>query len=265
MTLSLPFATRDQQFPLTYLRMGKSLGAGAIVVGDMSVTPGSGLQVTLSAGEAYVQQTVAQLGAFYASRGFYYVYNDSPATPYNSLPAPVSNPRIDLIVARVYDVYEQQLAGSSFWRYEWVEGSEQAGAALANQSGAPALPSNSLLRASVLRQPGETSIAAANIMNNTTVLGDNRWNVRNVSVNVGANDGDLIVAGAPINVSLPYPNNGSEIGFASYYSSGSASVLLPGASTIFSHVHSPFQLQPLDSAILVGIGGNWVVMSHVTS
>src|ERR1700757_392879 len=167
MTLSLPAYTQDQLFPFTYLRMGMGSFAtpGVVMPGDMLVSPGSGLQVQIAAGEAYIQQTVAKLGAFYASRGLYYVFNDSVANPYNSIAAPSVNPRIDQVIARVYDVYEQGLGGSSFWRYEWLVGVETSGANLTNLSGAAALPANSLRLAYVLQTVGESSISGGNILN----------------------------------------------------------------------------------------------------
>src|SRR5487761_1581670 len=111
MGIGLPFATQDLQYPFSYLRMGQNgyNGPGTVLSSDMLVSPGSGLQVQVAAGEAYIQQTVARLGSFYASRGLYYVPSDSTASPANTITAPVSNPRVDQIIARVYDAYEQQL------------------------------------------------------------------------------------------------------------------------------------------------------------
>jgi hypothetical protein len=171
MTLSLPFATEDQTFSFNYLRQGKAgfIAPGVVLSGDMAVSPASGLQVQIAAGEAYIQQSVARLGSFYASRGLYYCFNDGVANPYNSISAPISNPRVDMVIARVYDVYEQQLSGASYWQFQWIQGVETAGANVTYGSsgylaGVGTLPANSLLLAYVLQTVGESSIASGNVL-----------------------------------------------------------------------------------------------------
>lgn len=177
MTLSLPAYTQDLQFPFQYLRMGmhSQLNAGVVSIGDMSVSPGSGLQVQIAVGEAYVQQTVSRLGSFYSQRGLYYVFNDSVNNPYNSLATPISEPRVDTIVARVYDAVEQSLGGQSFWRYEWISGTETPGATLSNLDGVATLPDNCLGLSYVLRETTEGgSISSGNILNVVPPL-DSGW------------------------------------------------------------------------------------------
>lgn len=175
MSKSLPAFTQDNQYPFSYLRMGQ-LGynsPGVVLAGDMQVSPGTGLQVQISAGEAYVQQTVARLGSFYAQRGVYQIFDDSVDNPYNTITAPVTYPRVDQVIARVYDSYEQQLSGSSYWRYEWLPGTETSGASLTNLNGAATLPDNSLLLAYCLATTSMSSWSSSNINNifgNGTVI-----------------------------------------------------------------------------------------------
>jgi hypothetical protein len=118
----------------------------------MVVTQGSGSQMTIAAGQANVRQTVQTEGTFYA--GIYQVANDAPANPYNTVSAPAANPRIDLVIMRIYDAAEQGIGGSSFARFEWVVGTESSTATLDSRSGAAALPANSLLLADVLITTG---------------------------------------------------------------------------------------------------------------
>lgn len=139
---------------------------------DFIVTPGSGINVNVSAGAAYVQQTVAvENGGNTFYNGLYEVFNDAAANPVNTVSAPVSNPRIDQVILRVYDVQEQGLGGSSKDQIEWLPGTENASASLSTMGlglsnpGAASLPANSMLRAYVLQTVGEVSISSGNILN----------------------------------------------------------------------------------------------------
>jgi hypothetical protein len=163
------FACQDQQYPFSIFRMRDAAFQVARILhsGDLVVTPSAGLQVQAAAGSALVQQTVAPEGAFY--NGLYYVFNDAPANPYNTILAPVTNPRVDYVVFRVYDVNEQGLSGSSKGQIEWVQGTETAGANVTPGSGGylagvTAPPANSMILAAVLQTVGESSIPAANIL-----------------------------------------------------------------------------------------------------
>lgn len=176
MTLSIPLFAQDQQYPAWMLRRellartGPGIGTSGT---DFRVTAGAGLQVQVSAGDAYVAQTVASQEVV-ADEGLYYVHNDAPVNPTNTILAPVSNPRWDAVVLRVYDISEQALSGSSKAQIEWVQGTESAGAAITNLTGAPgSLPANSLLLAYVLQTVAESSIAAANILNVAATTGGN--------------------------------------------------------------------------------------------
>lgn len=167
MTISVPMFTQDQVYPSWMLRRQLASERTAGVANpstDLIVSAASGLQVSISSGTGYVQQnTVSQEGV--ADAGLYYVFNDGPVNPYNTVSAPLAYPRIDILVLRVYDIVEQASTGSSFARVEWVQGVETNGANLTNFAGMPSPPNNSLGLASVLQTPGETSIAPGNILN----------------------------------------------------------------------------------------------------
>ncbi len=155
MSLGVPRWAQDQSYSASAARLQQSAqgGVGVVNPGDMVVTQGSGSQMTIAAGQANVRQSVQTEGnSFYD--GIYQQDNDAPANPYNTVSAPAVNPRIDLVILRIYDVAEQGLGGSSFGRFEWVIGTESSTATLDNRSGAAALPANSLLLADVLITTG---------------------------------------------------------------------------------------------------------------
>lgn len=170
MALSPPAFATDLTYPFSTLRMQMLAFAQAGIVHnpDMAVSPASGVQVQIAAGSAFIQQTVAPEGAFY--NGLYFETNDAAANPFNTVLAPSVNPRIDYIILRIYDVQELGIGGSSFGRFEWLQGSETAGANITPGSGgylagAPGvIPANSLILAAVLHTVGEVSIPAANIL-----------------------------------------------------------------------------------------------------
>lgn len=178
MALITPFLCTDQPYPFSTLRkqMASLTSPGIVHAGDMAVSPSSGLQVQISAGEAYVQQTGATEGTNY--NGVYYELNDAPANPFNTISAPLVNPRIDMVILRIYDVTELGIGGSSFARFEWVQGSENASASLATMGpglsnpGAGTIPASSLLRAYVLQTVGESSISSGNILNVAPIIGN---------------------------------------------------------------------------------------------
>lgn len=167
MALFAPSYTQDALIPAYQDRLQTASIPQAGVVGssgDYLVTPGTGLQVNVAAGRAYVAQTGATEGAFY--NGMYFQANDGAVTPYNSISAPITNPRVDQVILRIYDNPELSAGGSSFARVEWLVGTEAAGATIGvggNRNGAAALPASSLRLADVLQTVGEVSIPAANI------------------------------------------------------------------------------------------------------
>jgi hypothetical protein len=180
MTLQVPVFTQDQSYPAWLTRRAFNLGRspGVRIPGvDYNVTPGSGIQVNVAAGDALVAQTTEGQESSSADKGLYYVYNDSQITPSNTVLAPANNPRVDLIVLQVLDVFEQSLAGSSKSQVVWVQGSENSQASLATPVGAPSPPSNSLVLAYVLHTVGESSIPAGNILVNPSSITSSLFNL----------------------------------------------------------------------------------------
>lgn len=193
MTVQIPAFVDDGTYPFWNLRM--ALGAVANPgpvdpASELSVSPGSGLQVAISPGRAWVQQTVSTDGggATIYQDGMYFVVNDSAANPANSILAPVSNPRVDMVVLRVYDVKEQGLSGASKAQFEWVEGTETSGATLSNLSGVGTLPANSLLLDYVLQTVGESSISSGNILRDPFMGG---WRPLTLGSGVSAAETDV--------------------------------------------------------------------------
>lgn len=184
MTLMTPLFTQDQSYSAWMLRRERaSLYSPGVSVGsDLLVTTTGGLQVSIAAGSAYIQQTVEATEPSAADNGLYYTYNDSVANPYNTISAPITNPRIDQVILRVYDIVEQGLSGASFARFEWLPGSETAGANVTPGSGGylagvTSLSVNSLRLAYVLQTVGEVSISSANILNvaPSLLIGTGAW------------------------------------------------------------------------------------------
>jgi len=173
MTISIPMFTQDQPYQAWMMRRQMSsllLAPGVPQPGtDLAVSTTGTMQVRVSAGSAWVPQTIESQEPASTDEGVYYVYNDAPASPYNTVSPPVTNPRVDQVILRVYDVVEQVLSGSSYARFEWVPGSEAVGAQVSNPggagylAGAASLPDNSLRLAYVLQTVGETSVASGNI------------------------------------------------------------------------------------------------------
>lgn len=112
------------------------IGGGSLLV----TTGGSGLNVSVAQGGAWVEGVDDD-------RGFYSVYNDAPVTVTVAAANP-TNPRIDQVIARVYDSTYGE--GADEWVLEVLAGTATAGATLVNLNGAATLPDNSITLAYVL-------------------------------------------------------------------------------------------------------------------
>lgn len=168
MTINTLLWTQDQSYPAWMLRqqMAAVYQPGVSLPGfDFKVTPASGLQVAVGGGNAMVQQTAGSGSESSNDFGLYYVSNNASVNPVNTIIAPVSHSRWDLVVLRVYDVFEQSLSGVSHAQVEWVTGTESASATLTNFTGIATAPNNSLILAQVLQTVGESSISSSNIIN----------------------------------------------------------------------------------------------------
>lgn len=116
---------------------------------DLAVTPaGSGLQVEIAAGAAFVDGTIS------ASQGRYLVTNDAPVT-LTPDPADASNPRYDLVIARVYDAAYS--GATTTWALELVKGTA------ASSPAEPAVPDNSLVLARLSITAGLGTITTGEI------------------------------------------------------------------------------------------------------
>src|ERR1700693_2116864 len=88
MAITTPLFTADQSYPADLLRLQYASVATPGGVSGLTVTPGSGLQVNIAPGSAYIQQTIQSEGnAFYD--GNYFIGSDSYANPYNAITAPI--------------------------------------------------------------------------------------------------------------------------------------------------------------------------------
>jgi hypothetical protein len=109
----------------------KALGvqAGVVEAEDYKVSAGSGLQVNVKKGKAFVEETKAieeSENSFY--NGMYLVPNPTETNPYNSVEVSAANPQIAQIILRVYDIGELKTSGSSYGRIEWLNGTPTASA-----------------------------------------------------------------------------------------------------------------------------------------
>lgn len=138
-------ATHDRRANTAHVRK-----AGILNTGDLGVAAAAtaNMSVDVVAGEAYVE------GDQITNQGFYYVYNDGTVNV--AVPtADSTNPRIDLVVARVYD---SEFAGTSdTWALEIVEGTP------GTNPSPPVAPDNSYILAEVYVAAGTTAIQAGDI------------------------------------------------------------------------------------------------------
>lgn len=141
---------------------------GIIGSASLEVTDGAtGLSIDVAAGSALIASDEA------GDQGKYRVNLDTPRNSEAFVgggidPADATNPRVDRIVARVYDD-EIDGTGTTAFRLEVVTGTPTAGATLANNNGIAALPSSSLALARVLIEPSDTSVNPANIADDRVV------------------------------------------------------------------------------------------------
>lgn len=136
MPLQIPLYTTDNIYA-SYLDrlLVKSLGVqpGVVEENDYKVSAGSGLQVKVEKGKAFVAETGAieeSNNSFF--NGLYNVLSSTESTPYNNVEVSSVNPQIAQIILRVYDVEELKISGQSYARLEWLNGTPNAGATKAH-------------------------------------------------------------------------------------------------------------------------------------
>lgn len=193
--------------------------SGIVDTTDLAVTATTGLTVSIAGGRCFIA------GTENTYQGTYYCENRGAATVTLTGANP-TNPRIDLIVARIRDSVYSGLAASDGFTIEAVAGTPAATPV------APATPANSIVLAQVRVNAGATTVTGGNITDTrpiarrpglqvfvtatarsvqypTPVLGDisyltavNRYEVYN---------GSVWVRLAPIvTVSTAYPSGGED-------------------------------------------------------
>jgi hypothetical protein len=176
--------------------IGSVLG-GLVAATDLQVTyQGSGLKIEVAQGEAIIPGNVS------ATQSGYYFRNTAAAT-FTLAAANGSNPRIERIVATVFD--ESYEGSKNEAKIEVKEGTAKAGATLTNLEGVAAAPKNSITLAYVLVPAAATTITNTDIRNVASrVLGSLvQLAVVIAASNVTAQYGQLIESSGPITVKLP--------------------------------------------------------------
>jgi hypothetical protein len=137
------------------------IGVGVFGHTDLKVTAGTGLAVDVSEGIAWIR------GSSITDQGLYRCRNDAAKSSSSFEAGGIqaahgTNPRLDMIVARVYD-HDADNSGLRKWRLEVVTGTPTAGSTLDTRAGAAAQPASSLHLADVLVPAAAGSIAAGDI------------------------------------------------------------------------------------------------------
>lgn len=138
-------ARHDRLVTRALINNGGAIGTGLSVA---QTTPSASMAVTISEGSGYIEDNISTL------QGTYTFVNDASVTV--SLdPSNATNPRIDRIVARIYDA---TISGTeNLVAFERVTGTP------ASSPAAPALPASSIELARVTVPAGAVSVTNANI------------------------------------------------------------------------------------------------------
>lgn len=133
---------------------------------SFEVTAGeTGLTVDVATGNGFVQ------GDEDSDQGLYFISADEAVNSDELLtpiaPADETDPRVDIVIAQVYD-HEWDELGQFGWTVEVIPGTPTAGADLSNRNGAPALPDNALHLADVLVAANATEITGGDIEDRRT-------------------------------------------------------------------------------------------------
>jgi hypothetical protein len=118
------------------------------------------VNITIKAGACYVRGTQT------ADQGMYHVYNDADIVIalLTNNPANATNPRIDLVVARMQDQFYS--GATDLPTIEMVTGTPAASPAV------PAAPANSLILAQILIPAASTTVTQANITDQRVAAGN---------------------------------------------------------------------------------------------
>jgi hypothetical protein len=146
----------------TLLARGSAIGSivgGLVGATDMQVTAGSGMQVLVATGEAWISGTSVSTQGGYLGR-----VTSSTALAISA--SSESNPRIDTIIAQIKD--KAVAGGEDSFTVSVVTGTATSGATLANKLGAGSVPASSLVLAYVLVPAKAVSIVSGDIENVAT-------------------------------------------------------------------------------------------------
>lgn len=160
--LQLPQYCEDLSYPAfldRYLINDLGIQPGVVTSNSYKVSAGSGLQVNVLNGGAYVE----------SENGPYHESSTAALTPSNSVEVSTVNPQIAQIILRVFDINELKISGQSNAKIEWLNGTPTASATEAKMKegkfeGAAELPSSTLRFASVLVPKNATSSSEFFIM-----------------------------------------------------------------------------------------------------
>lgn len=141
-------------------------GRGALIGIDAATAPTFSLLVVQRQLGANMSVDVLQGGAIIPSAvtalGKYLCRNDSvvniPITANAS-----GNPRIDIIVAQVFDTVSDPNSTQDGWTLRAIAGTPTGGATLANRNGAATVPAGAIILADVIVANGETTIDSVDI------------------------------------------------------------------------------------------------------
>lgn len=160
MTVATPLYLQKKLIPARFDRqqLGDIFRKGVISAGDLTVTPNGSTNVSVSKGAGYIP------GSQNADQGVYRLFNDAAFNILHA--APVANPRMDTIIMRIQDSFENNNVGPDQGSLELVQGTESATVNQYNRSGGvvdASLPANSVAIADVIVRPGQP-IAAADVI-----------------------------------------------------------------------------------------------------
>jgi hypothetical protein len=150
----------------------------------LQAVPGSGLSVNISPGWGIVR------GDDLKNQGTYADYNEGSILNFtNPFGAPAGAPRVDLVGVQVRDSEATPGAsGADQMAPVWVRGTEQPGADPTDQAFWPSLPSTTLLLASVVIAPGQSTLRSSDLVDQRTLAGPMIWGEDGNRYRLGVDD-----------------------------------------------------------------------------
>lgn len=131
--------------------------------------PGSGWTLNIAAGGAHIQ------GTDDPAQGMYAILQNTGTSVTLGTHAPATNPRVDAIVVTYNDSYYTANTPADSFVFQQIVGTPTAGANLTNLSGAPTIPTSSVLLAYILVLTTDTFVQAANILDKRVLSGPAIW------------------------------------------------------------------------------------------